>query len=99
MPYLTCLVCGALTPVGNSRCHLHRRKAKPKATPYTYQYQRNRALLLKHDDLCWLCGNHGADTADHVIPKSHGGTDDIHNLRPAHKRCNSARGNRTPHAR
>ncbi|MBM7052226.1 HNH endonuclease signature motif containing protein [Rothia sp. ZJ1223] len=33
-------------------------------------------------------------TADHVIPRSKGGTDDLSNLRPAHHRCNSARGNK-----
>nr|WP_273661551.1 HNH endonuclease signature motif containing protein [Corynebacterium heidelbergense] len=33
----------------------------------------------------------GADSPDHVIPRAHGGTDDLANLRPAHRRCNSAR--------
>jgi hypothetical protein len=33
-------------------------------------------------------------TVDHVIPRSHGGSDDAANLRLAHWRCNRARGNR-----
>lgn len=42
---------------------------------------------------CWLCGHLGADTLDHVVPVSKGGTNDPDNLRPAHRACNSARGN------
>lgn len=33
-------------------------------------------------------------TLDHIIPRSHGGSDDPSNLRIAHQRCNSRRGNR-----
>lgn len=33
-------------------------------------------------------------TADHITPRSQGGTDAIGNLRPAHHACNSARGAR-----
>jgi 5-methylcytosine-specific restriction endonuclease McrA len=35
-------------------------------------------------------------TFDHVIPVSKGGTNDLQNIRPAHRSCNSARGNRGP---
>jgi 5-methylcytosine-specific restriction endonuclease McrA len=45
---------------------------------------------------CWICGRDGSNTADHVTPRSHGGTDALANLRPAHGPCNSARGNRDP---
>lgn len=56
---------------------------------------------------CWLCGQpidlnlDARDpmswTADHVDPLSHGGAEvDLANLRPAHRRCNSSRGNRDP---
>lgn len=44
---------------------------------------------------CHLCGGHGADTADHVVPRSVGGLDVIENLEPAHSSCNSARGAQT----
>lgn len=44
--------------------------------------------------VCHLCGQPGADTADHLLPRSHGGDDSLDNLRPAHHRCNSSRGNR-----
>ncbi|MFE7354381.1 HNH endonuclease [Streptomyces sp. NPDC057543] len=55
---------------------------------------------------CWLCG-HNIDgtlnakhsmsfTLDHLVPLSKGGDLlDPANARPAHRRCNSKRGNRT----
>lgn len=50
---------------------------------------------------CWLCkepidlsadrrGPSGL-SVDHVTPRSKGGTDDLWNLRPAHRRCNVSR--------
>lgn len=67
---------------------------------------RQRALGLP----CWLCGHDirydikgveaGKDpdafTLDHLVPLSRGGSLlDPANARSAHRRCNSARGNRT----
>lgn len=41
---------------------------------------------------CHLCPDPApADTADHVTPRSKGGSDDLANLRPAHHACNVAR--------
>ena len=49
---------------------------------------------------CHLCGRRVRRieaTADHLIPRSHGGGDDPINLRLAHRSCNSSRGaGRTP---
>lgn len=42
--------------------------------------------------VCHLCGMPGADSIDHVLPRALGGDDGLNNLRPAHSRCNSARG-------
>lgn len=42
-----------------------------------------------HHNTAW------APTLDHVIPRSHGGSDDPSNLRTAHRYCNSVRGNRS----
>lgn len=51
---------------------------------------------------CHICGEPidlavaGPDprafTADHLVPRSRGGSDDLANLRPAHLGCNSSRG-------
>lgn len=48
--------------------------------------------LATYGRVCHLCGRPGADSADHLIPRSCGGDDSLDNLRPAHKSCNSTRG-------
>lgn len=54
--------------------------------------QHTTALVLAtYGDRCHLCGELGADTADHLIPRAAGGDDSIDNLRPAHRSCNSSR--------
>lgn len=40
---------------------------------------------------CHLCGLPGATTADHLVPWSHGGRNELDNLAPAHSACNSSR--------
>lgn len=49
-------------------------------------------VLAMFGTRCHLCGQPGATTADHLVPRSHGGDDSLDNLRPAHLSCNSARG-------
>lgn len=49
--------------------------------------------LATYGTVCHLCGRPGATTADHVLPRSRGGENVLANLRPAHGRCNSSRGN------
>ncbi|WWM24861.1 HNH endonuclease [Streptomyces sp. B21-104] len=69
-------------------------------------YRRLVASLKTAGLPCWLCG-HNIDgrltekhplsfTLDHVVPLSKGGDLlDPANARPAHRSCNSSRGNRT----
>ena len=55
----------------------------------------SRAVLKRDNYICWLCGRPGANTADHVIPRSRGGaTLDMNNLKAAHGVCNSRKGTR-----
>lgn len=55
--------------------------------------QTVRTLVLElKGDTCHLCGGHGATTADHLRPRSRGGTDALENLAPAHGFCNTGRG-------
>ena len=54
-------------------------------------------VVSTYGDSCWLCGTPGADSIDHVVPRAAGGGDDLANLRPAHRRCNSRRGVRPAH--
>jgi len=49
------------------------------------------AMVLDQSRTCWICRG-TASTADHIIPRAHGGGDEPENLRPACQRCNAARG-------
>lgn len=50
-----------------------------------------RLTVATYGTRCHLCGRDGATTADHVVPRSLGGTDELTNLRPAHSSCNYKR--------
>ena len=59
------------------------------------KWARQVALCLAtYGTTCHLCGLPGATTADHVVPKSKGGSDALCNLRPAHAHCNYSRQDR-----
>ena len=46
---------------------------------------------------CHYCGSPHALTADHIVPRAHGGTDEASNLVPACAPCNTSRGKRDYH--
>lgn len=58
------------------------------------QFRRMRQRVLEQSDICWLCGQGGADTVDHIIPRSVAPhlAEQIENLASAHRACNSSRG-------
>jgi 5-methylcytosine-specific restriction endonuclease McrA len=67
--------------------------------------RRARATVVElHGMTCYLCHNGipswveplhpSALTIDHVVPLKLGGTEDLDNLRPAHRRCNLKKGSR-----
>ena len=62
----------------------------------TRTFKRMRARVLEQSDICWLCGQAGADTVDHIVPLSVAPEmgEDAANLMPAHRACNSKRGAR-----
>lgn len=69
----------------DSRCRPHE---KLRHLPY-----KDRVFLrLPRGGVCHLCGEPGADTLDHVVPLSRGGSNGVGNLRPAHRGCNSRKG-------
>lgn len=67
----------------------------------SYGYRRNKGLvgshtadewkelLVKYDFMCLCCGSKESITRDHVIPIKMGGTDDIENIQPLCRSCNS----------
>lgn len=57
-----------------------------------YAQRLTAATLTLKGTICHLCRRAGADTADHIIPRSKGGNDNLSNLAPAHHGCNSLRG-------
>jgi len=64
-------------------------------------WRRTVARVLRRDaGICWICGQPGAESADHITPRSQGGPDTLNNLRAVHhnvgNRCNRYRGDRSP---
>lgn len=55
------------------------------------------AIFRKSNGICWYCGKdiHTDLTIDHIVPISDGGSDDLSNLVPCCKSCNSAKRNKT----
>lgn len=63
------------------------------------EWEKVRRFVLQRDGYtCTYCGKQGLTgkdaTADHVIPKDAGGTDDPSNLVAACRRCNGSKSNR-----
>lgn len=61
-------------------------------------WERIRREVLERDDYrCHVCGRQGADTVDHIVPISQGGTDAMSNLGAVHDRtpphCHRAKTN------
>jgi 5-methylcytosine-specific restriction protein A len=98
-----CLDCQRPTRNG-SRCPEHaaereqrrdRRRGTAAQRGYGAAWQRVSRQILERDGyVCQLCGRPGATTADHVISKANGGSDDPSNLVAAHRLCNSRKGSR-----
>lgn len=59
-------------------------------------WTRTKARVIRRDHgICHLCGQPGADTADHLTPVAHGGpVYAMSNLAAAHVLCNKIRGTR-----
>jgi 5-methylcytosine-specific restriction endonuclease McrA len=88
--------CGRVcaTP-GANRCPLH-----PKPPKRTGTYTRNAAKVRAAAVTCYLCGlpftPDDPAVADHVEPRAYGGSDNIINLRAAHRSCNGRKGAHLP---
>lgn len=69
------------------------RRREPGLRKWSGWYgQKWRGIVLQvYGTTCHLCGKPGANSADHIIPRSKGGNDTLENLRPAHQQCNAAR--------
>lgn len=87
--------CGSLVE-GRARCRACSRAYESRRAPHRAAYRDPAYRALgRASGTCHLCGQPGADTWDHVVPLSRGGTNDYANLRPAHRSCNSRKRDRT----
>jgi 5-methylcytosine-specific restriction endonuclease McrA len=97
-----CAICArGFTPAHHTHrmCDEHAPVGRAHRSPTTQAqdatYQRNRRLLLADAPTCVLrihCDGAPADTADHITPVAHGGSNDMSNLQAACKSCNAAKG-------
>jgi 5-methylcytosine-specific restriction endonuclease McrA len=107
MPRRPCIhhPCPLFAEPGKSRCPVHEaelQRAKWLRNPNRdLDYRRAKREVAKLLPIpCSLCGNPithlGHDrwslTFDHIVSVADGGSNDLSNLRAAHKHCNSSRG-------
>ena len=98
MPLTTCLDCGVAFPkrTGHYRCQpcQSQRDRVHNALPTRQMYQDPMYRSIPLVGPCHICGADPAvdPTRDHLVPVSHGGTNDPANIRIACRSCNSSRG-------
>ena len=71
------------------RMYMYRRKQTIKGAGIYPSLERIKRLYEDFLNLCAYCGLNKADTIDHIIPLTKGGTNGIENLLPACRSCNS----------
>jgi len=57
-------------------------------------HKKKNLIRKTYGKVCYICGGTPADTIDHVIPLSRGGSNDLSNLRPACYKCNLEKGDK-----
>lgn len=76
------------------RCALHARENR--RDPSDRRGGRWQAIVVRvvrrDRGVCWICGEPGANSVDHVVRRRDGGSDRLSNLRAAHLTCNRERG-------
>lgn len=48
------------------------------------QAKRSRFVIGRDNGVCHVCGKHGADQADHIVPLAEGGADTLANMAAIH---------------
>ena len=77
-----------------STCN-QRRRALKRGAPGSHTTEQWLALIIEYDHKCAYCRDAKSLTRDHVIPLSCGGSNDISNIVPACRSCNSSKHTKT----
>lgn len=73
-------------------CSIHTERARSTRSRSGSREQRlARFVLLRDKGMCYLCGQGGAQEADHVHELQHGGADHPSNMRAVHIDCHKAK--------
>lgn len=72
-----------------------RRRANLSKAEGSFTQKEWKALCLKYENTCLCCGSKEKMTPDHVVPLARGGTNDIQNIQPLCRSCNSRKGAKT----
>jgi len=75
-----------------ARIRHHERRTHLGFTPRPYTPEEWQALCDRHDNRCARCGSDEPLTVDHIIPVSKGGLNNIENIQPLCRSCNSSKG-------
>lgn len=78
-----------------TKARYHNRRARQKAAGGEFTAAEFLALCEQYGNRCLRCGAEGNLTADHVIPIVRGGSNEIGNIQPLCRPCNSAKSTRT----
>jgi 5-methylcytosine-specific restriction endonuclease McrA len=80
---------------GITGVHSQNHLARAAANGGSFTLEEWQALCELYGNRCLACGESKPLTVDHVIPRFKGGTNDISNLQPLCRNCNSRKGTKT----
>lgn len=75
--------------------YTQRRRAREAGATGDFTAEQFTELCEKYDNRCLCCGETKKLTADHIIPLSKGGSNDIDNIQPLCQSCNSKKHTQT----
>lgn len=78
-----------------SRLYVNRRRVRKVFGQGTHTHDEWLALIARCGGACVRCGQTVPLTRDHIVPLYCGGGDDISNIQPLCKPCNSSKGTKT----
>jgi 5-methylcytosine-specific restriction endonuclease McrA len=75
----------------NKRASEQKRRAAKLGNGGSFSPEQWQSLCEKYDHRCLACGEQKPLTVDHVVPLKLGGTNEISNIQPLCRNCNSAK--------